>query len=110
MKRNIDFFYARKYINKASSSADRKLDFTLTFAEYKALCKKRRCYFTGLSISHEKNTFTLDRIDSSKGYALDNTVACHIDFNKFKSLIENKDLPLTLNNCIKGLNRWEKHK
>jgi hypothetical protein len=53
--------------------------------------------------------FSIDRVDSSKGYVTGNVVACHKAFNNFKSLYENKENVLDLDTALKGLLKVKKH-
>lgn len=82
-----DYELALKFIAKAKSSSDRNIPFTLSFFEYKRLLKAKRCYYTGVELTFEKNqpnTFTIDRIDASKGYVKGNCVACSNAINQKK--------------------------
>jgi len=97
----IDVAIARAYLGKQLSSKDRGIDFELGFLEFKSLVSSRNCYFTGLPLN--ENTFSIDRIDASKGYTAANSVACHTTFNSLKGMIENPNNPLTIELAISGL-------
>jgi len=97
----IDITIARAYLGKQLSSKDRGISFELSFLEFKSLVSSRKCFFTGLDL-HEK-TFSIDRIDSSKGYTAANSVAFHTTFNSLKGVIENPNNPLTIELVISGL-------
>jgi hypothetical protein len=96
-----DVVVANSYVAKARSSQDRGLEFSISFTSFKNMCRARKCYFTGLPLTPD--TFTIDRIDASKGYVTGNVVACHQQFNNLKSLIENKQNQLNMEICLKGL-------
>lgn len=96
-----DVLIAKAFVSKASSSADRGIEFNLSFTSFKNMCQAKKCYFTGLTLTPE--TFTIDRIDNTKGYVTGNVVACHKDFNNLKSLIENTTTQLDMDLCLKGL-------
>lgn len=101
-----DVLIAKAFIAKANSSADRGIEFNLSFTSFKNMCKAKKCYFTGLTLTPD--TFTIDRIDSNKGYVTGNVVACHKDFNNLKSLIENQQTVLDLKMTLKGLTKTVK--
>ena len=102
-----DLAVARAYVSKAASSRDRGIEFSISFTSFKNMCRARKCYFTGLELTAD--TFTIDRVDASKGYITGNVVACHKDFNNLKSMIENPTVALGLEKALKGLNKTKKH-
>jgi len=91
-----DLEVAKRYVNKAHSSTDRGLEFSLTFTGYKNLMKAKKCYFTGIALTTKPRSLkgirqtdrTLDRLDSKIGYVKGNVVACCHAVNKFKSYWE----------------------
>lgn len=99
-----DLTLARKYLNKAQSSKDRGIPFTLSFADYKRLYNRKRCFYTGVLLEHDNN-FSLDRIDSSIGYTKENTVPCDLAFNKLKGTVENPTFKLDLFKVNKAFNK-----
>lgn len=101
-----DVLIAKAYTSKAASSRDRGIDFTISFTSFKNMCKAKKCYFTGLALTSD--TFTIDRIDSSKPYEHGNVVACHRDFNNLKSLLENPQTELDLKKVLRGFKLTEK--
>ena len=71
---------------------------------------RKTCAYSGSSFDVPKSSSkyirnwyrrTLDRIDSSKGYIKGNVVAVCNGINQFKSVIENKDTPLTMSDAEK---------
>jgi len=80
------------YFAKIDSSRSRKIDFQLTLDDYIKLRKKKKCYYTGVVLDEEHpgapNGFTLDRIDSTKGYTYENTVPCANKVNQIKAVFE----------------------
>ena len=79
---------AKKYVNKARSSHDRGIEFNLSFSKYKRLLKAERCYYTGVRFTDAGDfKMTIDRIDASKGYTDENTVACTTKFNFAKGCL-----------------------
>ncbi len=102
-----DLAIAKAYIAKASSTKDRGLEFDISFTSFKNMCRAKKCYFTGLDLTPEN--FSIDRVDSSKGYVTGNVVACHKAFNNFKSLYENKENVLDLDTALRGLLKVKKH-
>ena len=71
------------YENKKASCKKRNLTFNLSEDYYRILMRSREkmvCFYTGkefdLSDTQGDNYCTLDRVNPSKGYTLDNTVLC----------------------------------
>lgn len=60
-----------RYSDYKISARLRKLDFTLTFDQFMLFWQKP-CSYSGDSVE----TIRLDRIDSHKGYSIDNIVSC----------------------------------
>jgi len=69
-----------KYRQYKHSARTRGVPFALTREQFQTFWQ-RTCYYTGWLVS----TIGLDRVDSSKGYTIDNIVACHPIPNKAKS-------------------------
>lgn len=82
---------ALMYIRKKLTSAERGIEFTLTLSQLSHLLKRKRCYYSNVPLSLDGiHTITLDRKDSSKGYSVDNVVACSGFVNGIKEqLIDN---------------------
>ena len=84
----------RKFDFKKSRSKRRKIDFALTFEQFTSLVKTEICAYTGIKMTRPTDhypistDFTLDRIDSSKGYIPGNVVACSWIANNRKSFWE----------------------
>lgn len=91
-----DLEIANRYVQKARSSAERNIEFNLSFTAYKNLLRAKRCFYTGVELTDPDNsiqtptTRTIDRIDSSKGYVHGNVVACCFQINQAKSVFEKK--------------------
>jgi len=70
------------------NAEQRNIPFDLTIEQIDDLFKKqdKKCRFTGLplEINGNKGTASLDRIDSFKGYTIDNVQWVHKDVNKLK--------------------------
>ena len=103
---NQDVKIAQFYIKKVQQCKDRGIVFDLSFMQVKNMLKAKRCQYTGLPLT--PGTFSIDRIDSSKGYVTGNVLACHKTFNAFKGTIENKTNSLTFDDVLKGLNKLNK--
>ena len=69
----------RRYQFYRYSAKRRNFEFKLTIEEFKKFWQKP-CYYCG----DEIKTIGLDRIDSNKGYLLNNIVPCCWKCNKFK--------------------------
>lgn len=106
---------AKQYIDKIDSSEKRDISFELTFSQFKKLLSLKRCYYTSRPFipyeerneSNRGSWRTLDRIDNSKGYTLENTVACCGAINFLKSVIENPQNDLTFKQAINALSKVE---
>ena len=90
-----DFGVAQYYVMKCETSRKRNILFELSLSEFKRIVRRKRCHYTGETLTrgdkHARNAFTLDRVDSSKGYTKDNTVPCANWVNTLKNeLFENK--------------------
>ena len=96
-----DYKIAKAYISKADSARTKGYGFTLSYTAFKNMCRAKKCYFTGLTLTPD--TFSIDRIDSNKPYEHGNVVACHRDFNNLKSLIENPTTEIDLKKALRGL-------
>lgn len=82
-----------KYRNKVNNAKERKIEWKLSFSQYKKILQSKTCRYTKkkFDLSDEKsdNYITLDRIDSSVGYIPGNVVACSKIANRIKGNIEN---------------------
>ena len=97
MKRS-DLSIAKAYLEKAQSSKDRELDFTLSFSQYKRLVTRKKCQITNILFNKSSQGYnpTLDRLDNSLGYIPGNVITvCHF-VNQVKSIWENPNNPLTI--------------
>lgn len=86
----FDLVLARFYLNKHRNAKERGIEFTLTLADMRKLLKKKTCHYTGekLNFLHgDRNKLSLDRVDSSKGYTKENTVACTTWVNHWKNAV-----------------------
>lgn len=103
---------SKNYFNRVERGAkDRGLEFKITLEEIwnLFLTQKRKCALSGLEIgfakSHkEKSTASLDRIDSQKGYNIDNIQWVHKDINMLKCNITQDRLVELCNLVSKYLN------
>lgn len=84
---------ASYYINKVESSKKRNIPFELTLSQVRKLMQRKTCFYTKVKFIDrpgQPNSRTLDRIDSTKGYTVANTVACTFSVNQVKNcLFEN---------------------
>ena len=89
-----------KYFNriiKECSRGKRKISFKITIKQIwnLFLIQKRKCALTGKEIyfgirSNDERTASLDRIDSKKGYTVDNVQWVHKDVNNMKQDYDQK--------------------
>lgn len=95
----------QKYLNTASSSKRRGIPFCLSYSEFKRLKLRKTCYYSGVRLTDSGLTqITLDRVVSSIGYTVENTVACCDAINQAKALFENQD-HLNIHHLIKAVKR-----
>lgn len=92
-KQEIETFICVKYLSKQINCAKRGIEFNLTFSEFKALYKRKHCYYSGVILEIEgPNKITLDRKDPSLGYISGNVVSCSKFSNAFKNkMVESKE-------------------
>jgi hypothetical protein len=88
----------KQYINDA---ARKPVPFNLTYDEFMAFWQKP-CHYCGDAIQ----TIGLDRIDSSRGYSLDNVVSCCGTCNKMKLIMSIDEFIL---HCKKIVTHWIKN-
>lgn len=99
-----DEHVARKYVQTAENARRKGLEFTLTLVDMRRLVRRKTCFYTGISFEKfdpkgvsrqaDMRRLSLDRIDNSKGYTRENTVACCKVVNYLKNeLVESKSSP-----------------
>jgi hypothetical protein len=101
MSNTPDIHIAKAYLQKNQSAASRGIEFKLSFAEFKSLISSRNCFYTGVKL--RESTFSIDRIDSSKGYTVENCVACLKSLNSLKGMIEDPSNELTIEVVLNSL-------
>jgi hypothetical protein len=86
MKKLPDIEVAKKMINLQQSASSRSIEYDLSFETVKYLMTRTNCYYTGVKFEDDgKLAFSVDRVDSKKGYIEGNVVACTVDVNSKKS-------------------------
>ncbi len=86
-----DMDLVRRYSNKVANCKTRKIDFLLSFDEFKALQNKTHCEYTGKEFILDPTSpsnHTIDRVDASKPYTADNCVACTWQANQSKEVLD----------------------
>ena len=95
MKTITDIEVAKKMINLQQSAVSRNIEFDLSFETVKSLLLRTHCYYTGTKFEDDgKFSFSVDRVDSKKGYIEGNVVACTIDINSKKSNLTIEEINL----------------
>jgi hypothetical protein len=85
---NKDIPVVKKYMQIMSSAFSRNLEFDISFSDFKKIYNKKRCAYTDIPLIHGiDGNYSIDRIDSSKGYIKGNLIACDVKFNQKKSNI-----------------------
>ncbi len=99
-----DLQVAKKLCSIYNSAESRGIEFNMSFKRMKILMNQKKCCYTGVVFTEEEgpNHRSIDRIDNSKGYTDENTVACTVAIN-----LKKRDLTIAeikgLYNCIKHL-------
>lgn len=96
----FDTYVSLKLLHKSIQCSQRGIEFALTFADMKRLLSRKKCYYSGITLTMEgKHSHSIDRIDDTKGYTSDNTVACSSYINGLKNeLLESRDRTRELSN------------
>jgi hypothetical protein len=85
----------RKYSDCRQHSRANKFEFNLTKDEYYNFIKKNTtCNYTGTPVAFKKNVFnnaSIDRIDSSRGYSIDNIQMTIWPINRMKRLMDHDE-------------------
>lgn len=90
-----DLEVAQKLIKLSQSAKDRGIDFNLSIKKLKQLLTVKSCYYTGTRFTQEGvNARSIDRVDSDKGYADNNVVACTVDINGKKANLTRKQIEM----------------
>lgn len=109
MKKIPDIEVAKKMINLQQSSTSRQIEFDLTFETVKHLMTRTNCYYTGVPFEDDgKFAFSVDRVDSKKGYIEGNVVACTVDINSKKSNLSYEELKQLISKIEEFLNKNKK--
>jgi hypothetical protein len=82
-----------KYNKTKLASKSRGLDFSLTFEQYLQF-ENKPCNYCGFV----PDSVSLDRVDNSLGYHLDNVVSCCYMCNSMKYVFEQKDFIAQIKN------------
>jgi len=108
--------YKSAYLNKQRNAFKRGLAFTLTYEEYSELRESGKCAYTGMDLktrnsssSTSFNDFTVERIDSNKGYVTGNVIPCSYIGNNLKAKLENTVTDLEFIHLVKFLFNVKKH-
>ena len=95
MKNIPDIEIAKKMINLQQSATSRNIEFDLSFETVKHLMTRTNCYYTGVKFEDEgKLAFSVDRVDSRKGYVEGNVVSCTVDINSKKSNLSHDEIKM----------------
>lgn len=96
----FDTYVSLKMLHKQVQCAKRGIEFSLSFADMKRLLSRKKCYYSGITLTMEgKHSLSLDRIDDKKGYEPSNVVACSSYVNGLKNeLLESKEKTRELSN------------
>jgi hypothetical protein len=88
-----DYYIAKKLVQLKQSADSRKIEFSLKFSTVKRLLGTKTCFYTGKVFAKTgKNSRTIDRVDSSRGYVDDNVVSCTLEINTKKSNLTSEEI------------------
>lgn len=73
-----------RILNKNALQRNLEFNLTIEFCDKLFKDQDKKCYLSGMNISFEDNTASIDRIDNTKGYIRGNVAWCHKDINKCK--------------------------
>jgi len=109
MKKLPDIEVAKKMINLQQSATSRNIEFDLYFETVKHLMTRTHCYYSGVKFEEEgKLAFSVDRVDSKKGYIEGNVVACTVDMNSKKSNLTIEEISSLNSKIEEFLNKQKK--
>lgn len=103
----FDLYVSSRYRIKANDAKVRNLEFGLTFSEFRKLCARRNCQYTGIKLTlpdngGQKHTdMSFERIDNSKGYVSGNVISVCFAANNIKSVFENPKHLLNVGHAVK---------
>jgi hypothetical protein len=102
----FDLYVSSRYRIKANDAKVRSLEFGLTFSEFRKLCARRVCQYTGIRLTlpaeKQKNTdMSFERVDNSKGYVSGNVITVCFAANNIKSVFENPNHLLQVEHAVK---------
>lgn len=108
VKRNkiTDDDVVRVYIGKKDHAKHKDIYFALTLQSIRNMLGATKCHFSGLPLNRQ--TFSIDRVNSNKGYIIGNVVACHSMINNIKGTIENPASVLTFDMMLKVMKKCKK--
>lgn len=89
----FDTLVALKYLGKKRNALSRGIEFKLTLVDMARILRSKRCYYSNVPLSLDGvNKLTIDRIDASKPYDRENSVACSKQVNDLKNkLLESQE-------------------
>lgn len=105
----IDFelMVASKYRGKVDNAKSRSISFTLTLNDFRQLLTRKRCAYTGISLTLHKtgnpsnSDLTIERIDNLKGYERGNVIAVCAAANNIKSVFEDPNTFLNVSDAVR---------
>lgn len=101
-----DYVVAKKLIDLWQSAGKRGIKFSLSMRKVRYLLARKTCYYTGVAFVPNDAKFgrSVDRVDNTKGYTDENTVACLTMFNNAKNNLTIPEIEM----LYKGVMRHQK--
>lgn len=110
----VNAYLMNRLVMWRASAKRRHLSFTITHEDIISLYQSSGfvCYYTGEPLtmeSNKRNTLSLDRVDSCKGYSVSNVVFCSNLVNKMKLDLSISEFEQVLEKLIHNKLAWNKH-
>lgn len=116
--KNIKSFLNDKYARLKRRAKAKNIEFNISLTEFTKLfeIQKGKCYYTNtvlecsVGTGYKRNAFSIDRVDSSKGYVKGNVVFCTSKVNTVKSDLTMQELkswiPKWYKKTLKVVSMW----
>jgi len=109
----FELFVANFYKNKVKNCQDRGIEFKLTLTSVRNMLRTHKCPYLGIELTvtgqiNRPTDISIDRIDNTKGYVPGNVMACSRRANNLKSVFENPNTGVSIEQGVSVLNKMNK--
>lgn len=80
----------KQFNNKKSDAFKKGIEFKLSYEQYKKIWMGETCFYTDKELTQENKS--IDRVDSTKGYTVENSVLCDKDLNVSKGNLSKEQI------------------